>query len=367
MDDWHYCVSTLPKVSRTFALNISVLKGDLHRSILVAYLFCRTVDTVEDAAKLDPQLKINLLTEFIPLLQSKADRSAQLEKWIKDCSVVDGSDNDLDLLKNIDRVFRVFDTLAPSYQKPIIDSVTKMALGMAYFQRKFKSEGLTPLENEQELEEYCYFVAGVVGEMLCELKIACLPNLSDRNKEIMRNCAVSFGLGLQMTNISKDVIVDQSRGWSYIPKSYIEQVGMTLEEFQSGTRPEKNLEVIEKILLKTTGHLRDALKYTLAIPRTEIRLRLFCIWPLWMAVETVATLHNNKNLLSSDAPVKISRKTVRRILRRTPLIAFSNFLLQQSFDDILKAPELVHPPEFQREGLKARLEELQLTPSIEAE
>ncbi|PIR00256.1 MAG: squalene/phytoene synthase [Nitrospinae bacterium CG11_big_fil_rev_8_21_14_0_20_45_15] len=366
MDDWNYCVSTLPKVSRTFALNISVLKGDLHRSILVAYLFCRTVDTVEDAAKLDPQAKINLLTEFVPLIQS-TDRSHRLQKWVSACSIVDGTVNDLDLLKNIDRVFRVYDTLAPAHQTPIAESVSRMALGMAHFQKKFTSEGLTPLENEQELEEYCYFVAGVVGEMLCELMIACLPNLSAEGRETMRNCAVSFGLGLQMTNISKDVIVDQSRGWSYIPRSYIEETGMTLEEFQSGSNPVKNLEVIEKILLKTTGHLRDALKYTLAIPRNEIRLRLFCIWPLWMAVETVATLHNNKNLLSSDAPVKISRATVRRILRRTPLIAYSNFLLQQSFDDILKAPELNSPPPFQRQSLVARLERIQLTPSIEAE
>ena len=64
MDDWNYCVSTLPKVSRTFALNISVLKGDLHKSILVAYLFCRTIDTVEDAYKLDASLKTQLLLRF---------------------------------------------------------------------------------------------------------------------------------------------------------------------------------------------------------------------------------------------------------------------------------------------------------------
>ena len=61
MDDWTYCVQTLPKVSRTFALNISVLRGTLHRSILTAYLFCRIVDTVEDAAKLNPKIKIKLL------------------------------------------------------------------------------------------------------------------------------------------------------------------------------------------------------------------------------------------------------------------------------------------------------------------
>lgn len=365
MDDWSYCVATLPKVSRTFALNISVLKGELHRSILTAYLFCRTVDTVEDAARLDPQIKINLLTDFVPLL-NQSDRTAGLEKWIEACSVVDGSESDLDLLKNITRVFNIYDTLSPSHQKPIAESVSKMSLGMAHFQKKYKAEGLTPLENEQELEEYCYFVAGVVGEMLCELMIASLPQLSQENREIMRNNAVSFGLGLQMTNISKDVIVDQSRGWSYIPKSYIEEAGLTLETFQSGEKPGQNLKVIETILLKTCGHLRDALKYTLAIPRTEIRLRLFCIWPLWMAVETVATLHNNKSLLSSDAPVKISRKTVRKILRRTPLIAFSNYLLQKSFDDILKAPELSVCQPFQNENLQARLKEIKLTPSTEA-
>ena len=61
MDDWNYCVETLPKVSRTFALNISVLKGNLHKSILVAYLFCRTIDTVEDAGELDALNKTRLL------------------------------------------------------------------------------------------------------------------------------------------------------------------------------------------------------------------------------------------------------------------------------------------------------------------
>ena len=60
MDDWTYCQQTLPKVSRTFALNIKTLQGEQHRSVLIAYLFCRTVDTVVDAAELDPKIKIEL-------------------------------------------------------------------------------------------------------------------------------------------------------------------------------------------------------------------------------------------------------------------------------------------------------------------
>ena len=101
MDDWTYCNQTLIKVSRTFALNIRVLRGDLHRSVLIAYLFCRTVDTIEDAAKLDPKIKIKQLFEFSRLIENQEYRSNHIDKWIKDCDIVDGNHNDLDLLKNI--------------------------------------------------------------------------------------------------------------------------------------------------------------------------------------------------------------------------------------------------------------------------
>ena len=79
MDDWAYCHQTLPKVSRTFALNIKVLQGELHRSILIAYLFCRTVDTIEDAAKLDPKIKIRLLLEFSRLIENSNYRQDHLD------------------------------------------------------------------------------------------------------------------------------------------------------------------------------------------------------------------------------------------------------------------------------------------------
>ena len=154
MDDWNYCVTTLPKVSRTFALNISVLKGDLHKSILVAYLFCRTIDTVEDAYKLDASLKIQLLLRFASILQDTKNRSAALDQWTKHASVVDGSPTDIDLLQKIRRVFNIFESLQENHKQQIISSVCTMAQGMAYFQKKINSEQITLLENTEELEEY---------------------------------------------------------------------------------------------------------------------------------------------------------------------------------------------------------------------
>ena len=360
MNDWNYCVSTLPKVSRTFALNISVLKGNLHKSILVAYLFCRTIDTVEDAPKLKTSLKIKLLLNFVSILKNTKNRSSALAQWTKHASVVDGSPTDIDLLKNIPRVFNTFDSLQKTHQQQIISSVCIMAQGMAYFQKKFDAEKITLLENAKELEEYCYFVAGAVGEMLCNLFINEIPNLPESNKKIMRKNAVSFGLGLQITNISKDIVVDRNRGWSYVPKTYIENNGLTPEEFHSGKSSEKDLKVLKKLLNKTVGHLTDALSFTLAIPRSYARIRLFCIWPLWMAMETVAELHNNHNLLKSNANVKISRDTVKRILRITPFICWSNSLLQRSFLNILKTEKFTSSYHFNIEQLKERLNDLSL-------
>ena len=360
MDDWAYCHQTLPKVSRTFALNIKVLQGELHRSILIAYLFCRTVDTIEDAAELDPKIKIKLLLEFSRLIEHPDYRQDHLDSWVSDCAVVDGSANDLDLLKNIKRVFNIFDSLKENHQNQIIPSVSKMTKGMAHFQNRFQFEKITPLEDEKDLEEYCYFVAGVVGEMLCNLFLQKLISLPESAKAIMKENAVSFGLGLQMTNISKDVMADRDRGWSYIPKSLIAANGLTLDEFHSGKSMEKNLQILENLLYKTNGHLQDALKFTLAIPRTEVSLRLFCIWPLWMAMNTVAVLHNNPALLSSSAPVKISRSQVKRILFITPLITWSNSLLKFSFNKILRGGKFKSYPKFDLKNLHQRLDKIQM-------
>ena len=77
-------------------------------------------------------------------------------------------------------------------------------------------------------------------------------------------------------------------------------------------------------------------------------------------METVAKLHNNHDLLKSNANVKISRDTVKRILRLTPFICWSNNLLQRSFSNILKTEEFDSSDHFNIEQLKKRLNGLSL-------
>jgi len=73
------------------------------------------------------------------------------------------------------------------------------------------------LETLQDLRDYCYAVAGIVGEMLTELFILQTPSLQRAAPEL-RARAVEFGEALQLVNILKDKLVDSAEGRLYLPR-----------------------------------------------------------------------------------------------------------------------------------------------------
>ncbi len=67
LDDFDFCEEYLNRVSRTFAVNIQVLSGDVYKAVLLAYLLCRIADTMEDDPSLSPEFKSKKLMEFAKL------------------------------------------------------------------------------------------------------------------------------------------------------------------------------------------------------------------------------------------------------------------------------------------------------------
>ena len=92
-----------------------------------------------------------------------------------------------------------------------------MGRGMPEFQRSKTLEGLPALV---DLDRYCYFVAGIVGEMLTDLfcEHSDLEMAVHRRDELMA-LAVCFGQGLQMTNILKDIWEDRNSNTCWLPRS----------------------------------------------------------------------------------------------------------------------------------------------------
>lgn len=325
-DSWRFCLGILPRVSRTFALNIRVLRGSLHRSVLLGYLVCRILDTVEDSPSLDHRSKARLLREWLAVKDARA--GALWGKRALECGL-DGTPAELELVGGISDVLSCFYGLPEEYRGVGEKMFSTMAAGMAEFIERFPS-GRVVLDDVQDLRNYCYYVAGVVGEFLCELFLKAYK-IDERRRRILRDNCVAFGLGLQMTNIAKDILKDHRRGQRFFPGLFLRQEGVGEGSFLTGENPKGMWAAYGHLLAEARAQLMGAYAFTMALPLRCLRLRLFCLRPLWMAFETLKVLSARPGLLQSEMDVKINRAQVKKILWTTNMIAPSNWLVKSSF------------------------------------
>jgi len=330
IDDFTFCEEYLDKVSRTFALNIKVLKGNAYKGVLLAYLLCRIADTIEDDPDFSVQFKVQKLFEYSSLFPPSSRYPKQIESFLEDITFQYETDSAI-LSRNLIRVFHEFVKLPDPIISIISKHVKEMALGMASFQEKGRDKTIVFLEDEKELDRYCYFVAGTVGVMLTAIFSEESTKISPRIKEKLQKRSVYFGLGLQITNIAKDFFRDRKRGWCYLPRSFFIEAGLDPINDSFTDKPEAFLNVHRRIINLAVIYLDEAIQYTLDIPRSLIRFRLFCLWPLFMAQRTLATLYGEQRLFRGEV-VKIGRSDVKRIVRNTSLAVMSNTLLRFLYD-----------------------------------
>ena len=79
------------------------------------------------------------------------------------------------------------------------------------------------------LSEYCHLVAGVVGEVACNIFGRQFPQTVDY--------AHRLGLAMQLTNIIRDVGDDARRGRIYLPINELQQFGVRAHELLVRQRP----------------------------------------------------------------------------------------------------------------------------------
>jgi len=319
-----YCRAALPRVSRTFALNIRVLPGHLREAVQCAYLFCRIADTVEDSPHLAPERKPALLAEYTSVFPLAQDWRPRAREWARTFEPLAAHGADHALCARLESVCTAFAALEPRLRAPVEDCVREMASGMRAFalRRAEAADGRLRLETIGELELYCHYVAGTVGQMLCGLFAVASPSLGAARGERMRRLAGRFGLAMQLTNIVKDVAEDAQRGAFYVPRALAARHRFEPEEIlDPAKRPAARAAVAEMVALAASA-LDGALAFTLLIPRREARLRLFCIWPIFLAVRTLGrVLEDERGLVPGT---RIGRSEVRRCLSETTALVWSN-------------------------------------------
>ena len=328
-----YCRKTLPRVSRTFALNIRLLGGQLGDAVLLGYLFCRIADTVEDSPHFDPETKARLLAEyssFFPVGHGWRDGVAT---WSQAFTGLESGGDDHALAANAVTVFRAFDGLEPRFRRPVEECVREMATGMRMFalRRASAPDGRLRLETLGELEQYCHYVAGTVGQMLCGLFAVSSPSLDLVRQERMRRLAGRFGLAMQLTNIVKDVAEDAQRGAFYVPRALAARHRLDPEELLDPERRPAARAVVRELVALAASALDAAVAFTLLIPRRETRLRLFCLWPIFLAVRTLRRVREDERLFVPGARLRIGRAEVRRCLGQTTLAVVSNHAIRRLY------------------------------------
>lgn len=301
--DLAYQKAILGSVSRTFALTIPLLPPAIEKVVGNTYLLCRIVDTIEDAADLSPQTKQELSALFLQAVLDKAP----VESFVNPCLEAlknYGNQDELDLIAHTPIVLRILHTCSRADQQAVSRCVSIMSEGMSHFHSKQTKDGLKDLA---EFEEYCYVVAGVVGELLTTIFSNHSSAFAHRilNQEKL---AIAFGQALQMTNILKDSPEDRARGVSWKPAD-ISQAQLLNIAYEK---------------------LQDSLSYILLIPKTELGMRRFCFLAFGLAVMTLSKIAGQTDFHHKDE-VKLSRSTVMAFYSFTKVAVKSDSLMKTFF------------------------------------
>ena len=323
--DLAYQAEMLPCVSRTFALTIPQLPAALRDVVGNAYLLCRIADTIEDEPTLSAGQTQAFAEHFVEVV---ADREAA-EPFARELGAGLSSATaagEHDLIANTARVIRLTNGFRAAQRCALERCVRIMTQGMAEFQRHATTAGLHDLPH---LDRYCYHVAGVVGEMLTELFCDYSANINERRDELLP-LAVSFGQGLQMTNILKDVWDDRRRDVCWLPRDIFFEAGVDLRSLSAGHNGPGFTDGLFTLVGITRLHLANALRFIQLLPAQETGIRRHCLWALGMAVLTLRRIHATPTY-RNGREVTISRRSVRAVIVVTSTLVRSNVALELLF------------------------------------
>jgi farnesyl-diphosphate farnesyltransferase len=354
ISDEAYQDQILPHVSRTFALTIPQLPPTLRVAVTNAYLLCRIADTIEDEPALSPTETLAFLERFKAVVAGRGEPgllAADVEKRLSDRTLP----TERDLIVKMARVRNVTASLSAPQRAAIQRCVDLMCYGMPHFQSTASLKGLA---RRTDLDEYCYYVAGVVGDMLTELFCEYSPAIA-RNRSQMQRLAVSFAQGLQMTNILKDVWEDRSRGACWLPQEVFTPHQVDLARLSPGPGFDAGM---RELIGVAHAHLRIALDYTLFIPGAETGIRRFCLWAIGLAVLTLKKIHNHPGF-TAGSQVKISRSAVSMTRLLADLAVRNDWLLRRLFAHAARGLPLARLAEVRRpQPVRAEIE-----PRLESE
>ncbi|XP_020961614.1 squalene synthase isoform X2 [Arachis ipaensis] len=258
---WCFCYTMLQKVSRSFALVIQQLDTDLRNAVCIFYLVLRALDTVEDDTSVATDVKVPILIAF--------HRHVYDRDWHFSC----GTKEYKILMDQFHHVSTAFLELGRNYQEAIEDITKRMGAGMAKFICK-------EVETIDDYDEYCHYVAGLVG------------------------------LGLSK-------LFHASGSEDLAPDHLSNSMGLFLQDLKYEENSVKAVQCLNDMVTNALLHAEDCLKYMSAL--RDLSIFRFCAIPQVMAIGTLALCYNNIEVFRGV--VKMRRGLTAKVIDRTKTMA----------------------------------------------
>ncbi len=180
--------------AKTFYFASHALPAQKRSDAYAVYAFCRHVDDQIDLAP-DDTARMRAFADLSHLLHSAYQPQ--------------------DMLGN-----------PPLWLHAFRETVRRRAIPVAYFEDLLKGvemdTGRVRLQNWEELDRYCYLVAGVVGLIMVHVMTEPAPELLKPARDL--------GTAMQLTNILRDIAEDWERDRLYLPANELEKFGLTSED-----------------------------------------------------------------------------------------------------------------------------------------
>jgi phytoene/squalene synthetase len=296
----------LDRVSRSFAFCIARLESPMRERVALGYLLCRIVDTVEDAGWAHFQAQEKAFQKFDEFLSMRPSAETVAE-WRKSFPKKDVSEGEALLLDDAYRIFSDFHDLPQEARSILLEPTLSMSAGMRHFMKRRDREGELRLRNVSDVNRYCFFVAGVVGEMLSGFAGSYLEGAKTNVKDAFR-----FGLFLQKINLLKDQDGDEKQGRFLVPSR----------------------EVLRRSLAQDA---EIAFRYLRSLPDRAPGFRLFCAWSLFLGLASLPWIEKSQGTVEK---AKLPREEAGFLLAAIEYNILDQRALDELFVDLKAAAHL---------------------------
>jgi farnesyl-diphosphate farnesyltransferase len=315
----------LSRVSRSFYLTIRALPSRVRPQIGLAYLLARTSDTIADTRLVPPELRresLERLRDAIATAAAGREPGGIVVTTAGHESAMAETPAESVLLRSTGEMLARLRGFPGDDRRMIADVLATITSGQLLDLQRFGNASalrIEALQTDDELDDYTYRVAGCVGEFWTRI---CRRHIFPRKSldlELLIRRGISFGKGLQLVNILRDIPKDLRQGRCYIPSTRLRNYALSPESLLNPASMSRFRPLFDCYLLRAEDCLAEGWEYTTTLPWSRPRLRLACAWPILIAVRTLALLRF-ENVLDERNRVKVSRCAVRRAIIRSLLL-----------------------------------------------